>query len=94
MEYIDRKSFRSKSWAAKATKTDSRFYQGATGRNGNLLPTLPPQTYFFEGHKQERLTTSVAFKTPCKAMKDSGLERFGFPRIRFGILLPFARSRQ
>jgi hypothetical protein len=37
--------FRSKSWAAKATKTDSRFCQGATERNGNLLPTLPP--YFF-----------------------------------------------
>jgi hypothetical protein len=30
-------------------------------------------------------STSVAFKTPRKAMKDSGLERLVFPRIRFGI---------
>jgi hypothetical protein len=64
MEYIDRKSFQIKIVAAKATKTDSRFTQELLSEMETYYRHYRPKPTF-EGHKAERLTTSVAFKTPC-----------------------------
>jgi hypothetical protein len=38
---------------------------GATDEMETYYRHYRPKTYFFEGHKAERSTTSVAFKTPC-----------------------------
>jgi hypothetical protein len=84
--------FQIKIVGGKATKTDSRFYQELLGETyyRHYRPNLLFWGHSGAPHNERSIQDAVR-----KAMKDSGLERLVFPRIRFGILChAFARSRQ